>query len=409
MDEALRMHPRSSHPIACSRKNLPSGKLAGPDVHRKKGMACEASRQWDRAVDHYYRSLCSIPAAFGAQEWYQQYLMGHDISATFSKEEIGALYASIGRCKFAMGRFGDAVANLEASRCWSPIDQSTQRLLDNLKKSILVDNPLFHAPGDEAPANREPIAKRVTVLMVTNFTRKIVKYRDLAPPSTRLISATYGSLIDVFGENLASCPKIVCYDADPGLGRQSESYLAALDHFCSSHGFSFHVFEKKGLLGILGAIVPTIETPYIFFVEHDWFFKPQVISLSNVLRVLDRHDDIHLIRFNKRRNLIAGLDIILEKETRIPEIPLLRTSAHSNNPCLIRTQTLNDTWLPYCLQDSFFASQEIGGTPLGVEEALFKSHITSIRRDGFSKAHSQMGTYIYGNVGDPERIIHLGE
>jgi hypothetical protein len=335
--------------------------------------------------------------------------MGEKISGSYSKKDISELYAAIGRCMFAIGRFGDALLNLEASQKWYPYNTNSQGLIDNLKRITTVHSHPSNRKVVEKKDSAEFIRNRVTLLMVTNFTRKLVKYRELAPPSTDLISATYGSLIDVFGTVLTECPKIMCYDADNRKEGNSDLYLAALDYFCRKYRFNLQVFYKNGLLGILQKVVPFITTPYIFLLEHDWFFEPQPISLRKIVTVLDQRNSIHLIRFNKRQNLVEGFDFIIEKETRIKEIPLLRTSAHSNNPCLIRTRTLSDLWLPICMQDSFFASQDIRGTPLGVEEALMKSHISSIRNDGFSKAHSRMGTYIFGDVGDSQRIIHLGE
>jgi hypothetical protein len=40
---------------------------------------------------------------------------------------------------------------------------------------------------------------------------------------------------------------------------------------------------------------------------------------------------------------------------------------------------------------------------------LFKRHAADIRQSGFHGAHSCWGTYVYGKVGDPPRVVHLGE
>jgi hypothetical protein len=388
---------------------LISGDVLDPDKHRNNGQACEASRQWQPAAEHYYKALCCLPIIPGGQDWYRHYLHGNKKPVAYSKPQISELYAAIGRCMFAMGRLDNARLNLEASQYWDPHHPDVQQLLNRTENTTISDSAPFNAVNLEETDNSEFFHDRVTVVVVTNLTKKLIRYRELAPPSTNLIAATFGSMIDVFGPSVLACPRVICYDSNFWEPQASDPYLTALEHFCRRHRFDLAVYLNTGLLGVLKSVLPTITTPYLFLIEHDWFFKSPQISLGKVLSVLDRRDDIHMIRFNKRRNVISTYDFILERETEINEIPLLRTSAYSNNPSLIRTRTLRDIWLPICLEDPFFSARDIRGTPLGVEEALMKARIEAIRKHGFSMAHLQWGGYIYGAAGDEQRIIHLGE
>jgi hypothetical protein len=51
----------------------------------------------------------------------------------------------------------------------------------------------------------------------------------------------------------------------------------------------------------------------------------------------------------------------------------------------------------------------LGGSSFGIEEVLFRLQAKDIRNEGFDKAHEKWGTFVYGNIGDAPRVVHLGE
>ncbi len=385
--------------------------LTDPDHHMRCGKSYEASRNWAQAVDHYYRALSCLPSVLESTQYLQHYFLDKAPPANYSKKEFGEIYAAIGRCMFAMERFGDARLNFEASQYWEPNGQIAREHIEML--DLRPDHRTCHTISQtgNAKGDGEFLRDRITLLIITHETNKLHKYKELAPPSTRLLSATCGSLIDVFGTDIMTCPKVICYDGKKTESYQRpDSYLTALERFCQKFNFTLLRFHQAGLLAILNFVVPTITTPYIFVLEHDWLFEPQAVQLPDVIAAMDRHEDIHLIRFNKRRNKIAHFDFIMEEEKDVIEIPLLRTPAYSNNPSLVRTKALRDYWLPICSQDAYFMELvKKKGTARGVEQPMMKAQMRSIRQKGFQGAHKQWGRYILGNVGDQHSIIHLGE
>jgi hypothetical protein len=156
-------------------------------------------------------------------------------------------------------------------------------------------------------------------------------------------------------------------------------------------------------------ILGEVTTPYLLFLEHDWEFQDPEIDLENLIRVFDQNEMVNYVRFNKRKNIISNFDFILEKETSIKDIDLIRTVAHSNNPHLVRVEKFRTEWLPICLNDSHCQKMDSRGKAFGIENPLFKQHMHDVRKMGFTHAQEIWGTYIFGQIGDPPRIKHLGE
>jgi tetratricopeptide (TPR) repeat protein len=377
------------------------------------------SGEWLNAVQVYEKALTFVPRILGVHEWFEHYLLAGKPAVSVADVEVANIYARMGACYCAVGQWQEAYLNLTAALKWHPASRTASALLGQHPEleRILATASL------EASRNANPIVmprishqnradfirRRLTLIITTHCSRKLTHFRDLAPPTVKLISATYGSMLNVFGNDLEACNKIVCYDSPLEHSRDAEVYKAALEQFCQRQGFECALFQGAGLRRILQTAVPWIATPYLMFVEHDWFFTGPALRLEMMLHYMDHHHGANMIRFNQRANVIERYDFLMAPEHSYKSLQLLKTVSHSNNPSIIRTAKLRDEWLPICLSDKYYSRRDLADTAFGVEEPLLKKHMDDVRRSGFQNAHENWGTYLYGGIGEPAHIIHLGQ
>lgn len=359
------------------------------------------------------RALSWIPDFLGVTPKYRSYLLDRAHTHPFKARFAADIYILLAGSYLHLQQAGDARLALRAAR---QLDNSREESARELEKRILdldrglpPEPPARPRPGllaaDNAPYD---LSKKLTMLLLTHYSEKIKQNKQLAPPGVGLIQETYHSLSRVFGPAMTNLHKIVCLDRGKKTSHDHQLYESNLEIFARKYGCELLGVHGAGLQKLLIEALKHVSTPYLLFVEHDWRFEPPPIDIHGLIRAFDDHSQIHQVRFNQRRNVIARFDYLLERETTVTGIPLMRTVAHSNNPSIIRTSTLRDNWLPLCMQDPIYSVMDLSGTAFGIEEPLFKRHIQDIRRMGFSRAHEMWGTYIYGSAGDPEKIVHLG-
>lgn len=383
-----------------------------PSHYYSIGRERESSRDWDRALLHYQKAISCMPQLLGATKWFASYLLDGRHPIDISPEQTAEIYTAMGRCYEAMEHRDNALLCYKAATTWygrchsmSWTKSATAPTMEPVPAKQNISN------GDQGDVNRkmEDVADQLTIVLITNYTDKLKKYKELSPPTSKLVSVTYQTMLETFGASLMLCPKILCYDLPEKPGDNSKAYEKSLDVFSHRLGFEMVTYPHLGLHAILRRLVPEINTPYLALIEHDWFFQCPAISLSGLLNIFAKNQDVHHVRFNKRVNHIANWDYTMEREEQSNGIQLLRTTAYSNNPCIIRTAKLLNEWLPMCSSDPEFLSINQNGSAMGVEEPLFKRYMKDVRRHGFSKAHKRWGTYILGDIGECARIIHLGE
>lgn len=332
---------------------------------------------------------------------------------SFEPRHASRIYEALGRALMALGRKEDGLLAYCAAQALDPNNLTAQRFIQEnvhvIRTGGYESDATEGSPGVGPDATNQNIEKALTLVMVTHCTGRLKKFASLSPPSTKLVTATYGSLLAVLGENVAACPKVMCYDHNPNGSLRDQQYSQALEAFSIQHGFDLHTFQGVGLFNILNRIVPTIETPYILFVEHDWMFRGDRIQLTVIIEMMNKEPNINAIRLNKRDNYLSGQDFLMNVISPYRDCPLIRTSQFSNNPSIIRTDKLKNEWLPICEEALKGVSNGLGGSAFGVEEILFKRYVRDIRVHGFQTAHALWGTHVFGKMGDPPRIIHLGE
>ena len=288
----------------------------------------------DRAIECYQKALTCVPRIFGVLEWFQRYLLDGFEPAHVTDAQVAEIYARMGQCLAALGRWDDAQLCIHAALTWNKADDIAGQLMICRPELKVIANASAH---EAIPGHAEPflesirfIADRLTLLVITHDTKKLKKYCELSPPSDKLISATYGSMLQVFGDELATCPKLICYDQEANNTMDTNRYAHALEVFCHRHNFELCIFKQIGLRHILQQIVPHILTPYLMIVEHDWLFQGAKIDLLDLLAAFVRYPQVNLIRFNQRTNHIANYDFLMGAARHIRNVPLLRTVAHSN-------------------------------------------------------------------------------
>jgi hypothetical protein len=368
---------------------------------------------WQDAVQWYERSLACLPNLFGADKKIRPLPLADSRSISFEPQHASRIYEALGRALTALDRKEDGILAYYAAQALDPNSHTAQMFIQENANVIKTGGYELGAPEAKAGVGpdtaNQNIEKALTLVMVTHRTGRLKKFASLSPPSTKLVTATYGSLLAVLGDNVAACPKVMCYDHNPNGSFRDRQYFRALEAFSIQHGFELHTFQGVGLFNILNRIVATITSPYILFVEHDWMFRGDRIQLPAIVEMMDNEPHINVIRLNKRDNYLNGHDFLMNVDASQGSYPLIRTSSYSNNPSIIRTDKLKNEWLPICEEALQRVSDDLGGSAFGVEEILFKKYVQDIRAHGFQTAHARWGIHVFGKVGDPPRVIHLGE
>jgi hypothetical protein len=189
-------------------------------------------------------------------------------------------------------------------------------------------------------------------------------------PSTVVIRETYASFCATFG----AMPATVWCDPNP----RATTYPRYLENLHKT----FKDVKKCNSLsdGYIKAIKAS-KADYLFMLEHDWRFNTKLVrhSLLGIMTEMEKRGIYHL-RFNKRKNAIAGWD----KE--MTEMGFFcRTNILSNNPHIINRKKYHE----------FIARKYIQVKPgsKGIEEII----------------SAQLDTWggIYGPMNYPACVCHI--
>jgi predicted O-linked N-acetylglucosamine transferase (SPINDLY family) len=395
------------HEISAGKRDLKA------KIYYERGKKRQNENDETKAIENFQKALAHIPSTLGITPEYSCYLFDELQPPAHREEFVSEIYQALAECLYRQKRLEDAWLAARAALVYNPANGGAGKLAEGLIVDIQKSQPKRIGANDRRyvpgrPAASE-IANKLTIIVVTNFTEKLDKFAHLSPPGSGLVETTYGSILRVLGRRLSGCKKILCYDRKHQNAKHENQYQVRLTKFAHNHNFDLHVVVQHGLQKVLRKFLENVSTPYLLFLEHDWEFQGPEINLDNLLNVFDQHPIVNYVRFNKRQNIISNFDIILEKEMSIKDVDLIRTAAHSNNPHLVRVQKLRNDWLPICLSDPLCQKMDLSDKAFGIENPLFKRHMRDVRKMGFTRAHQIWGTYIYGQIGDPPRIKHLGE
>jgi hypothetical protein len=157
----------------------------------------------------------------------------------------------------------------------------------------------------------------------------------VSAPSTQLIQRTYNSFCETFGSDLEVS---VWCDPSPNVS-QGLTYLNNL------RAIFEQVNETQSLSDGFVKAVKSSTAPYLFMLEHDWQFLPNINhSLSDIMAVMREQELIHF-RFNKRSNVAKRRDLALQA-VDYPIMPYCTTRYLSNNPHIIDLAKYKEQVLP---------------------------------------------------------------
>ncbi len=221
-------------------------------------------------------------------------------------------------------------------------------------------------------------------------------------PKTSIIEKSINSLATL--NELHNCKCIITCDINSAKSKISMKYLQNLQNIKSPFNTEIsYVVDGQQRMNFLNGI-KKVNTDYMLFWEHDWIFiqKP---DLTKIIKAMNKYKFINAIFFNKRDNIIKPYpcgDFILEPETRVKEISLLKTSKWSNNPNIARISKWWE-WLDIIEN----ADLNKNNPRKQIEPPLHHKYIKEIKKLGFEIAHSKWGMYSYGKLNKNKMVEHL--
>ena len=221
-------------------------------------------------------------------------------------------------------------------------------------------------------------------------------------PSTEVIERTLLSLSQI--REIYDCRCIIGCDYSTN-HQISQHYLHNLCNIKCAFNVEICVIANGQQRANFLNIIKKVTTPYFLFFEHDWSLV-EVPPIKKIVKVMEKYKFINTIYFNKRPNLALKYpcgDFILEKENRIKEIPLLKTSKWSNNPNISRTSKWQNEWMKIVER----ASLNRNNPRKQVEPPLHYLYMSHIEELGFEEAHKLWGMFSYGELGKNKMVIHI--
>jgi hypothetical protein len=245
----------------------------------------------------------------------------------------------------------------------------------------------------------------LTILTTTHFKasahileRGYPANHDRKNTSTELIEYMILNLYKKLNSN-----EIIHYislDHDPK-NEGSCEYLENLKLLSKKHPNIRLIITIKGIRESILNLINSVETKYFLWFEHDWEFNSN-ISLVSLLNLMDKYNNINYIRFNKRSNIISGVDSMLKQynyKLNNETYNLCATNGWSNNPYLGRKDNWDNFWLKILNNSK--------RKYVTIELELQNEYRKDINELGFDKAIEKWGVYLYGNINNKKTVNHL--
>lgn len=173
-----------------------------------------------------------------------------------------------------------------------------------------------------------------------NFELHIFTNSTVSAPSTTIIETTYESFCKCFNEEIIP---IVWYDPKPNTDNADE-YLINLKKIFPNVNLTTSLSD-----GYIKAITNS-SAEFLFMLEHDWHFMPNITHSLNEICDLMTNDNIVHLRFNKRDNCPVRADKRLQEVKS--SITYCITPFLSNNPHIIKKDLYLEKALPYIKNES---------------------------------------------------------
>ena len=150
-----------------------------------------------------------------------------------------------------------------------------------------------------------------------------------------------------------------------------------------------------------------VESDLFFHLQDDWVFKEKM-DLDPLIALMRKNKDINQIRFNKRtiqsrlkQERGGPKGGYLKTNVAIDGIKLVATPYWAMHPSLCRTAFVRSKRLTF---------SEMSGNwkPNKWERYWLEEVFKDVNRANLADYRKKVGTYYYGQIGDPVRILHIG-
>lgn len=245
-----------------------------------------------------------------------------------------------------------------------------------------------------------------TVVITTNISPKFVYNQASAPPNDAMIRQTLDSFYGQLQGPL-DWPVIIFFDEprDAALTAQADAYREKLQRVAADYNAQLHCRHGHGLRRNFIEAMGMVDTPYYFFLEHDWTFSTDAPPVTVLMDTLQAHPDLNVIRYNYNFNHLQRHDYALLPYATTTGLPLLSGAYYCNNPALVRTEKMKRDWLPLLTDPKYDAHNGGAG---GAEEAIYLNMLRLVRDCGILPVADAMGCAITGTPGNTPRAIHNG-
>lgn len=197
-------------------------------------------------------------------------------------------------------------------------------------------------------------------------------------------------------------------------------------------GYFDEIYEDDPPLGLgvsIEEMLKKINTKFMFYLQDDWVFE-RPVDLDRIVYTMERDDKINCIHFNKYRNM-PMVDGFKQKEMTLTDAGLRVCIFHSWSllPGVWRTDFVRDRWIePRTNRPVAWFTWQLGsgikrrGKMIKNFEARLNNRKSDIYKETKGKwenvpsdeevykyLQENVGVYLYGHLGDPRYIRHIGE
>lgn len=141
-----------------------------------------------------------------------------------------------------------------------------------------------------------------------------------------------------------------------------------------------------------------IEAEYMFYLQDDWAFIRE-FNLDEAVRILDEYPSVNQIRYNKRKTMEYVGDNPkkrwFKKEVVFGDIILTVSPHWFLNPAIWRMSFIRDKFVPAVVHCNWRTNDVL-------KQGKGPNELTS---DWIAE---NMGTFIYGKIGEPPFVQHIG-
>lgn len=264
---------------------------------------------------------------------------------------------------------------------------------------------------DSATLNawRQPVVStgdKATIIIPTNIGGKFKYNQASAPPSGAMLRQTLESLYTQL-QAPKDWPVVIYFDEprDAAMAPQADAYRDELKTIAREYNAQLDCRAGHGLRRNFIEAVTNCETPYYFFLEHDWTFSFDAPPLPVLMQTMQAHADVNVIRYNYNYNHLQRHDYALVPFATTTGLPLLTGTYYCNNPALVRTGKMQRDWLPL-LTDTSLDNHNAGAG--GVEETIYLHMLRLVKECGIIPVMQAMGCTVIGTAGNTPRAIHNG-